>query len=215
MLASFSIRSREVLLITCHPARTFSRTFQFHSATNAVHFVNNTSADPRTSSPTSHSIMDFIEACCVCCGPAPRPVLICACDPALTFTSSVYCGTKCRDYDSRTHEKRCEGNFQRAVYRAGDLVRDIFYAFREATFSLKIKKVETRNEELHVYLGDYDIGLHPPYDFSRSGGPLFRFPVQLVSSLEERARLLTMSSCMEAVAFMGELIKHLLEGRSS
>lgn len=106
-----------------------------------------------------------METCSICQKLAPRPHLICTRN---TDNPTYYCDTRCRDRNqSRT-----------IVHRTGDLLQQVFCAFREAAFDLEIHKLETKDGKLHVYKQRFAAG--------GADGPLYPFPTS--GSLRKRTR---------------------------
>ena len=95
-------------------------------------------------------------------------------------------------------------NARKQLYRSGLLLKQVVYAFREAAFDFPINSVQVRDGKLH---------LSEPF-FDWNTGPLFQFPNELFSDQKDKNAVLTYNACSDAMAYMGEVTKKVLEGWS-
>ena len=134
----------------------------------------------------------------MCNGCADAPILSTE-QPSNTF----YCSTSCQKADWEIHKKICKlSSARKRLYRAGDIVQRIFYLYREHAFEKLITKVEKVDDTLYLYEGvDY------------GGQILVPFPHRLFSCEENKLAALTYSACDDAVAFMRDIVRLILQGK--
>jgi hypothetical protein len=114
----------------------------------------------------------------------------------------MYCLAACQKLDWKAHKTACKQlKVRKQLYRAGELVRDAFLAYREQAFDLNVVKVEKKASDLYIHEGEVNGGLVP-------------FPSKLVPDAEDKKMLLTWNSCSDALAYMHKIINDLIGGTS-
>ena len=113
----------------------------------------------------------------------------------VTPPKTYYCSTERQKAHRPTHKQYCDlMKRQKQLHRAAHFLQAALYVYRERTFDVSIEKVERRENEVHVWEGEY--------------GPtqsLIAFPNHL-------AALLAMLTCNDQLIDMGNLICLLLGG---
>jgi hypothetical protein len=121
---------------------------------------------------------------------------------AITF----YCKKECQIAHWKTHKTDCKAHQTRQLlYRAGSVLQDIFYKYRELMFDRYIVRKETKGNTTFLYEGCYPT-IITELDI------LIPFPHQLVTTDEEKKALLAHLSCTDAVVFMSDMVKYFLKG---
>ncbi|KAL8633169.1 hypothetical protein Q9189_001069 [Teloschistes chrysophthalmus] len=118
--------------------------------------------------------------------------------PPRTF----YCTPTCQRAAWHVHKKICNTlSARKRVYRAGDTIQRIFYAYRERIFEKMFAKIEVEGDTMYMYEGEYGEDQY-----------LVPFPHHLFSCEEEEWAALTFHACSDAVAFMCHILKIFLKG---
>jgi hypothetical protein len=116
---------------------------------------------------------------------------------------TYYCSAACQKTSYKKHKAACrDSNIRKQLYRGAQFVQDVFYAFREMTFTFKITKIEKAVDTLHMYqtrTGIADI-------------PIFPFPDHLVPETRDKQALLAYLSCTESLSSLTGLVRKALEG---
>ncbi|KAF2485490.1 hypothetical protein BDY17DRAFT_104693 [Neohortaea acidophila] len=146
--------------------------------------------------------------CAVCKVPTSKHCKRCAegvdVDGALAQT--FYCSITCQTADFPTHKAVCRSaNDRKQLYRGGELLQKVFYAFREVAFDLEICDIKKTGNDIHFY--DPATGLKK--------GPLFPFPNNDSLTTDDKHAILTFSACGDGLAYMHELIEKVMEGIGS
>lgn len=165
----------------------------------------------------------MVESICASCGKdLPNNPTVCPhCDEvppeAESYTKRLWCNEFCRDRDSKKHEPRCRERTQlRSFFRAAHLLQDLFFVFREASFSRPVTSVSF-NKNIHAP-GDSTNGI---LSFQQAGyndiapirqdSPVYRLPECLKGDSEEvkqhRQSILAFLCCDESVAWVYRLTK--------
>lgn len=148
---------------------------------------------PSTSNECAHCGADANQRCSRCSegvdvdgGPSP----------------TYYCTTDCQKADFSKHKAICRiANARKQLYRAADLLKEVFLELRHAAFDIDIQNVvRSREGRLQIHEREYN------------GRPLYNFPNALVTGVEDRAALLTFLSCTDAPAHLYELTKKIGKG---
>lgn len=121
--------------------------------------------------------------CTVCAKPATTHCGGCADEEVIkdlsNRTPTFYCGTACQQSDWASHEKLCKlKQAQTKLFRAGEILREVFLATREEAFETRIINVERREDDtMHVFAAAVDISKVQALPFSATlpdGGPEFK-----------------------------------------
>ncbi|KAF2120217.1 hypothetical protein BDV96DRAFT_642062 [Lophiotrema nucula] len=112
-----------------------------------------------------------------------------------------YCSAVCQRAHWKEHKSTCkEDSTERTIYRAGDLLQQIFYVYCEKNFDRRITKLEDLGDRLIIH---YAPGISAPF---------VPFPKHLVSDDEQKAMMLSNFKCNDAVAYFYDLLVDLLQG---
>lgn len=162
------------------------------------------------------------ESICACCGKdLPNNPTVCPrCDEVPTelesYTEGLWCNEYCKDRDAKKHAPRCRERTQlRSFLRAANLLQDLFFVFREASFSRPITSVSFEN--MHTPGGPTNDVL----SFQQAGyndvapirpdSPVYRLPECLSGESENvkqyRQSILAFLCCDESLIWMYRLIK--------
>lgn len=87
------------------------------------------------------------------------------------------------------------------MYRAAQLLQDVYLLMREMTFDNSIESVEDRGEYLQVR------------DKPMIPGTIFPFPGHLVRTEEEKRMVLTTLICQEPIAYLHDFLLETLKGK--
>ena len=99
---------------------------------------------------------------------------------------------------------------RKMLYRAGSFLQEAFYMYREKVFDKEIIRIEEAAGKLRIHEAPLTEGPKIDVDF------LHRFPTALFSGPEKEQKkkaLLTMLACTDAMAWMHDLAKYLLNGQ--
>lgn len=169
----------------------------FYSSINRTSTVEMSSA---TTNPTS--------ACARCNKATARSCTGCKDAPTETGqigTSTFYCSTECQKADWTNHKELCKIlQSRKIVYRAGSILQEMFYVYREKTFDLLIERIEERAGRLYVHEGIRDSVLTDT---------LIPFPSEMIPNEQDKKGILSYMSCFEAVGWMHDIIRYLLMGK--
>jgi hypothetical protein len=145
--------------------------------------------------------------CAHCHKHASRRCVACKDSPRIDnrTESTWYCTTECQKADWDAHKNLCRNlRVRRDLYRAGDLLQDIFYLYREKLFDLLIERIELRDGKSYVHEGHY-----PPHLTEYES--LIPFPESLCQDPLDKKAPLAHISCDDAVAWMADITKHILD----
>ncbi|KAL2065309.1 hypothetical protein VTL71DRAFT_2978 [Oculimacula yallundae] len=98
---------------------------------------------------------------------------------------------------------------RKMLYRAGSVLQEIFYMYREHMFDKLVVKMEKTEGRVHLYEGIYD----PVYLSDIQC--LIPFPTGLCQTAEDKMSLLVQLACDDASAWLDELIIYILSGIAS
>jgi hypothetical protein len=112
----------------------------------------------------------------------------------------------CQTADWKAHKTTCRRlKTRKSFYRAGELLQEVFYLYREKLFDKLIDRIEHRDGKMYIHEGRYS-QLLTEYD------RLVPFPTSLCQDSQDKKALLAHISCDDAVAWLGDITKHILEG---
>lgn len=145
--------------------------------------------------------------CCSACKDAPTV------DEGVPAANVYYCSRACQVANFKDHRTTCRIlRARKELYRAGDLLKEMFHKLREAVFDLSIVEVirDTNgpSEKPHLWLreGHY-ADIFTPFD------ALVPFPTDLFNNKAERDAVLSLNACSDAVGWMGNSVKEMLGGK--
>lgn len=96
-------------------------------------------------------------------------------------------------------------NNRKALYRAGEILQEVFYMWREIAFDIFIKSTWKTADGTLCFHEDH----YPP------GISLFRFPNDKFSNLKDKQKMLSYAACTDAQGHLFQLCQKLLEGLST
>ncbi|KAE9380047.1 hypothetical protein N431DRAFT_315648, partial [Stipitochalara longipes BDJ] len=153
--------------------------------------------------------------CSRCQKPATLPCVDCQDAPTLDsqFHSAIYCDINCYEAEKDKHKATCEQlQVRKLFYRAGDILQEVFYIYKEKIFLMKILSVKVmENGDINLKMDNMDnmtqISMMPTF------AELFqKFPGNKCGSRGARKAVLTFGSGTDAVAWMHDMVKHMLKG---
>ncbi|KAL3419625.1 set domain-containing protein 5 [Phlyctema vagabunda] len=143
--------------------------------------------------------------CASCKKPAGLICSGCKDIPGPAYDKTCYCSIDCQKAHWHTHKRPCKGlRNRKALYRAGKILQEMFYMYRELLFDKSITKVTKEGDTIHVYEGQY------PVDIKSDMEAIFPFPSDVFTNDLDKKAILTHLACFDAVAWMHEPIKHML-----
>ncbi|KAF7929591.1 hypothetical protein BELL_0068g00250 [Botrytis elliptica] len=145
--------------------------------------------------------------CAHCKAPAHRKCGGCSSPLGEEAVATIYyCSEKCQVEHWKLHKSDCKAHqTKNLLYRAGEALQGIFYAFRQEMFNNKIVKVEHKDGKLYLVEGRYP-------KMRTNLDVLHEFPFKLLPSKEDRHAVLAHMACEDAVAWMQEVTEIFLEG---
>jgi len=136
-------------------------------------------------------------------------------DTPLETKPTYYCNAQCQKADRTSHKALCMRlQTRRAFYRAGSTLQQIFYLFREILFDKLVVKIEEKGGKLYIHEGIYDLLINEhgiPYQTEI--GVLYPFPSDLIANPTDKHAVLSFLGCEDALAYLSEIIKKMLEGK--
>ncbi|KAG0645510.1 Tudor domain-containing 1 [Hyphodiscus hymeniophilus] len=96
------------------------------------------------------------KICGVCKRPAALACQGCKGTPGNTEQTGAvyYCNIDCQKIDWVKHKGLCKAlRTQKKLHRAGRVLRDLFYMYREKIFDTAVAKVEKKDGKMYVYIG--------------------------------------------------------------
>ncbi|OWP00208.1 hypothetical protein B2J93_5778 [Marssonina coronariae] len=126
--------------------------------------------------------------------------------PSESRTDRVYCSTKCQKIDWKKHKGPCKSlQERRRLYRAGELLQEILYCFREKVFDRNVERINLEDGRMTIH------DLEPAAPAKRLGF-LQRVPVELCSTEEDIKSLLAAVFCCDSVAWLHDAVTYVLRG---
>jgi hypothetical protein len=156
------------------------------------------------------------STCTRCQAPATLPCVGCQDAPILDpqIHSASYCNISCYKADKDKHEETCKQlQVRKLFYRAGDILQEIFYVYKEKIFLNKILSVKVmENGDVGLTMDNMDnakqMAMIPTF------AELFqKFPGNKCGSRGARKAVLTYNAGSDAVAWMHDMVKYLLDGK--
>lgn len=121
-----------------------------------------------------------------------------------TISKTWYCNADCQATHWKTHKPTCKDYQERIkIYRAGKVLQRVFWKFREHAFDIPVKKCKKNGIELVLIQGHRD-----------DERPICPLPKDRNLTAEDRHAIMTYSFCGEALGFMFNVAKELLDGES-
>ncbi|KAL5331998.1 hypothetical protein ACEPPN_001541 [Leptodophora sp. 'Broadleaf-Isolate-01'] len=118
-----------------------------------------------------------------------------------------YCTPACQKEDWQYHKKLCKRlQTRKLLYRAGSVLQEMFYMYREKLFDKYIERIEKRDGRLVLYEGQYKTLVTAQTDC------LIPFPDNLCQTPEEKLSVLAHLSCDDASAWLHDILKYILVG---
>lgn len=152
--------------------------------------------------------------CAQCGKPATDPCTRCMDAPSSTehpVMNVLYCSTECQKSDWNNHKKLCNGlENRKLLYRAGSVLQEIFYVFRERTWGQNFLKIARKGRQVHIYV------CRRPQAIEEVD-TLLPMPIDICHSEDERDLkkiLLSTLACTGSVAYMHEMYKYCLAGKT-
>lgn len=154
--------------------------------------------------------------CAACHEPAAKHCSGCN-DTPLEAEAIYYCSAACQKSDWAAHKALCKRlQTRKAFYRAGETLQLIFYRYREALFDKLVARFEHKGADLLIHEGVYSLALNEHgVLFQPELGMLFPFPAHLLPSTHDKYAVLCHLACEDAAAWMHEVIKKMLKGRTT
>ncbi|KAK0111680.1 hypothetical protein ONS95_002025 [Cadophora gregata] len=135
------------------------------------------------------------SACAHCGKAAERACTGCNDVPAIDddINPIYYCSSACQKEDWQYHKKLCKRlQIRKLFYRAGSVLQEMFYMYREKMFDKLITRMEKSQGHLIVYEGRYNPVITTETDC------LIPFPTQLCQTEEDRKSVLVHLACDDA-----------------
>ena len=141
---------------------------------------------------------------------APSTLKCPRCKDTPTQEDTWYCSKSCQTIHWNTHKRPCaQHKTVKAFYRAGKLIQEIWYVYREKTFDKPIMRIEEKNGNLHLV----DRKDSPGAIANLRGFQfLERFPSEICRNLEVKQDVLVFLCCGDGLAWMQEVVEYLLKG---
>ena len=121
------------------------------------------------------------------------------------LSSTWYCRPQCQGAHWSRHMSRCKAAQERqALYRAATMAKKMFYAFMKITFMWNPVRIEKNRTTWLIH-----------HEIFNGTSQLIPFPYDIVPDVHDQEAQLTFRGCSAAVSNMHNVIKTLLEGKSS
>jgi hypothetical protein len=99
---------------------------------------------------------------------------------------------------------------RKLLFRAGSILQDVFYGYREVVFDKRILPGRNKDGKKYFYK-DFDDDM--PH-MATIDNVLVPFPTTHVSNTQEKRVILTFQSCDDALSWMHDLVKYFLQSQS-
>lgn len=125
-------------------------------------------------------------------------------DKTGSLSPTYYCSKECQAANFEDHKAVCRNaNARKQLFRAGAILQEVYYFFREATFDEPICNVRVDGGKLHITV--------PEYSKDR-GMVLYPLSEDQIADTMLKKSLLTWMNCEQAWLYMEDLTRKLLEG---
>jgi len=94
---------------------------------------------------------------------------------------------------------------RKEFYRAGAVLQELFYMYREKIFDLLISKVEKQGTEMFLYEGKYEA------EETSINHLIFAFPSELMENLDDKRAILTHWTCSDALGWFYDCVKYYID----
>ncbi|CZT08056.1 uncharacterized protein RAG0_13280 [Rhynchosporium agropyri] len=119
-----------------------------------------------------------------------------------------YCSPKCQKEDWQHDKGICKRlQTRKGLYRAGSVLQEIFYMYREKLYEKFYVKIEKSEGRLVLYEGQYS--LSTPF-ITAPTDCLIPFPETLCQTAEDKKSILVHLSCDDASAWLHEVLMYIL-----
>jgi hypothetical protein len=144
--------------------------------------------------------------CAHCQKPAKLFCSACSDAPSPHTQKRYYCSETCQKSDRENHKTECKHlQALKELYRAGDLLQDVFYMYKERTFATIFTKIEKKDGKL-VFSEEEQMPKVSQVDY------LHPFPeMDVIPEMKDRRALLTYLAGPDAVGYMHDVIAHYLQ----
>lgn len=117
-----------------------------------------------------------------------------------------YCMSTCQSAHRSAHKDTCEPlAAEKALYRAGDILQEMFYYYRQHLFDKSIARAEEKNGTIHLHEGTYS-------QYKTDVDYLCTFPSHLFDSKRDREAVLSFQACSDVTAWFDEITRYVLGG---
>lgn len=128
-----------------------------------------------------------------------------------------YCNAACQKAHWDIHKEACKGfQARKILYRAGDMLQQIFYIYQKRKWAREIHKVKRQKDTLYQYK-DYPVEncntlfiYNPRHSDSSSLTP---FPNALFLGDQEKESVLAYLCCHDSILSMHGMVKSVLQGK--
>ncbi|KAH7386503.1 hypothetical protein BKA64DRAFT_711727 [Cadophora sp. MPI-SDFR-AT-0126] len=152
------------------------------------------------------------QICAHCGKAAERACSGCKDVPAIDddIKPIYYCSPSCQKEDWQHHKTLCKRlQTRKLFYRAGSILQEIFYMYREKMFDKLIARIDKSQGRLIIHEGRYNPLITADIDC------LIPFPANLCQTEEDKKSVLVHLACDDASAWLHDILKYTLAGIAS